>query len=385
MLEEINFQTCLIGLRLKWILDLLRSCFCYKLGELQVSKDWKVIFVGFGTVAQGCAEHLVRKAAKLKKDYDFDYKVVGITDVVKGSIQDDDGINLSEALEIAKKGRKLDEHWQKGKTGLSSIEMIRSTKADVLIEATWTNLKDGEPGLTHIRTALENDMDVVTSNKGPIALAFRRLSDLAKSRGRQLRFEATVMSGTPVFNLREHGLAGANISRLMGILNGTTNYILTEMAAGMSYDAALKRAQQLGYAEAEPSGDVEAYDPAAKITILANTLLGGMIDYKDVEREGISHLTIDDVRKAIQSSMRIKLIASASRTDDGRINASVKPTLVPETDLLAHVTGVLNALQITMDVQPDVTIIGPGAGGDSAGYGLLNDILAIHRSNMQRN
>jgi homoserine dehydrogenase len=343
-------------------------------------REWKLIFVGFGTVAQGCAGHLVRNEAKLKEEYGFSYKVVGITDVVKGSIQDDDGIGLSEALEIAKKGKKLDEHWPKGKKGLSSAEMIRSTKADILIEATWTNMKDGEPGLSHIATALENDMDVVTSNKGPIALAYRKLSDLAKSKGRQLRFEATVMSGTPVFNLRELGLAGASISRLRGILNGTTNYILTEMASGMSYDAALKRAQELGYAEAEPSGDVEAYDPTAKITILANTLLGGMVDYKDVEREGINRLTIEDVRKAIQSSKRIKLIAAASRADDGRITASVKPTLVPETDILAHVSGVLNALQITMDVQPDVTIIGPGAGGDSAGYGLLNDILAIHRS-----
>ncbi len=342
-------------------------------------QEVKLVFVGFGTVAQGCARHLVKSSAYLKQRYGFAYKVVAITDTVKGSIQNTDrGVDLPKALELIAKGKKLDGQELSGKTGLSSMDTIETSNADIVVEATWTNLKDGEPGLSHIVTALENGMDVVTSNKGPIALSYRKLLDLAKSKGRHLRFESTVMSGTPVFNLHEFGLTGVKINGLKGILNGTTNYILTEMAAGKSYSDALKRAQELGYAEADPSGDVEAYDPAAKITILSNALMEADVKYADVEREGISRLTIDDIRKAAQSSKRIKLIASASRTENGAVKASVKPTLLPDTDMLAHVSGVMNALQISMDVQPNVTIMGPGAGGDSAGYGLLNDILAVH-------
>jgi len=341
-------------------------------------KELKLIFVGFGIVGQGCAKHLIRTRQYLKEKFGLSYQVVAVTDTVKGSIQNNDqGIDLPKALQLAQQGRKLE--GLGGKVGLTSIETIKTTNADIMIEATWTNLKDGEPGLSHIITALENEMDVVTSNKGPIALAFRKLLALAKSRERHLRFESTVMSGTPVFNLHEFGLTSAKVTSLKGILNGTTNYILTEMAAGKSYDDALKRARELGYAEADPSGDVDAYDPAAKITILANALMGADVKYADVAREGISGLTIDDIRKAAQDSKRIKLIASASKAENDELEASVRPTLLPDTEILAHVTGVMNALQISTDVQPDVTIMGPGAGGDSAGYGLFNDILAIHR------
>jgi homoserine dehydrogenase len=240
-------------------------------------------------------------------------------------------------------------------------------------------LKDAEPGLSHIVTSLESGKDVVTSNKGPIALGYKKLRSLAKRRRRQLRFEATVMSGTPVFNMRESCLAGAEIKSLRGILNGTTNYILTQMVAGKSYGEALGRAQQMGYAEVDPAGDVDAYDPAAKITILANALLNAEVEYKDVQRIGITGITIEDIENAARDSKRIKLVASASDDENGCLRVSVKPTLVPDNDILAHVDGVLNALQISMDVQPDVTIIGPGAGGDSAGYGLLSDILSIHK------
>jgi homoserine dehydrogenase len=339
----------------------------------------KLAFIGFGTVAQGCAEQLVLKKTQLSQDHNFEYRVVSISDTLKGSIQNNDGIDLSEALRLAKGGKKLDGQGIKGVVGLSSLESIRTSEADVVIEASWTNLKDGEPGLSHITSALQNDKDVVTSNKGPLALAYRRLVALAKAQGRHLRFESTVMSGTPIFSLKEFGLAGAKVTELRGILNGTTNYILTQMEQGMRYDEALKQAQKLGYAEANPEGDVEAYDPAAKVTILANALMNADVNYRDVEREGISEINPEVIRKASKKSERIKLVASASIGGDGKVKAAVRPTPVPYTSILAHVGGVMNALQISTDVQPDVTIIGPGAGGDSAGYGLLNDLLIVHK------
>ncbi|HXZ97775.1 MAG TPA: homoserine dehydrogenase [Candidatus Acidoferrum sp.] len=338
-------------------------------------RQTKLAFLGFGTVAQGCARHILRKQSHLEQEYGFPYKVVAISDPVKGSVLNvNEGIDLQRALQLLSEGKTLEV--MNGKTGLSSLETIAASQADILVEATWTNLETGEPGLSHIIAALEAGMDVATSNKGPIALAFKKLMDLARSRGRQLRFESTVMSGTPLLNMREFCLAGAKISALRGILNGTTNYILTEMANGKSYAEALKRAQELGYAEADPSGDVEAYDPAAKITILANAMMEANLDFKQVEREGITRIEMKDLQR---EGKLLKLIASARRDEKGRLEASVKPTLVPATDMLAHVGGVMNALQISTDTQPDVTIIGPGAGGDSAGYGLLVDILTIHR------
>jgi homoserine dehydrogenase len=343
-------------------------------------KEVKLVFVGFGTVAQGCAKHLASHKKELERDYSFQFKVVAITDTVKGSIlNSDQGINLPDALRVSQSGAKLDAGELKGKTGLSTIETIRDTDAEIVIEATWTNLKDAEPGLTHLVTAIENGKDVATSNKGPIALAYKRLTELAKSKGRQLRFESTVMSGTPIFNMHEFALQAAKITALKGILNGTSNYVLTEMTAGKNYNEVLKRAQELGYAEVDPSGDVEAYDPTAKITILTNALMNANVNYHDVERQGITNITPDDINIAAKESKRIKLIASASKDAKGKWAVSCKPTQLPSTDILAHVDGVMNALKISMDVQPDVTIIGPGAGGDSAGYGLLSDVLTIHR------
>jgi homoserine dehydrogenase len=337
-----------------------------------------LIFVGFGTVAQGCARHLVRNKQYLRENYGFKYEVVAITDVIKGSILNDKGLDLSAALQLVEKGTKLDEGGMKGRGGLSSIDTIKESTGDIVIEATWTNLKDAEPGTSHIIAALKSGTDVATSNKGPIALHFKKLAELAKARKRHLRYESTVMSGTPIFNMHEFCLQGAKMSKMRGILNGTTNYILTEMAKGNEYGSVLKDAQARGYAEADPTGDVEAHDPAAKITILANALLNADVNYNDVEKEGITRVTFNDIQKAASESKRIKLIAEAYPTQKKEFKVSVKPTLLPESDILAHVDGVMNALQFSMNVQPDVTVIGPGAGGDSAGFGLLSDIISIH-------
>jgi len=345
-------------------------------------QELKVVFVGFGTVGRGCARYLAANRRHLESSHGLRCKVVAITDLKAGWVENREGIGLAAAIDAVDRGGRLSELPLDRPEGRSSIEVIKASKADVLVESTWTNLKDGEPGLSHIIAALESGMDVVTSNKGPLALAFRRLKAIAKDTRRQLRFESTVMSGSPVFSMCEAGLAGARILRIRGILNGTTNYILTEMAAGKSYAQALRCAQELGYAEADPTGDVEGYDPAAKIAILANALMGADEPYAGVNRVGITSIRTEDIERAACESKRIKLIASASKSPDGRVELSVRPALIPETDILAHVSGIMNALQITTDAQPDVTIIGPGAGGDSAGYGLVNDLVSIHHGRL---
>jgi homoserine dehydrogenase len=343
---------------------------------------FRIVFLGFGKVAQGLAKILVEKAVALRKFYDFDFAVVAVSDKVKGSILNNRGLDLGEILALAEQGRRLEEY-PGGTKGLSSLDTIKKAGATMLVEATWTNLQDGEPGLTHIKAGLKHGLDVVTSNKGPIALAYPELAALARSKGCRLRFEATVMSGTPAISLATEALAGATVKSIRGILNGTTNYILTEMESGKTYSEALKRAQELGYAEVDPTGDVEAWDPTGKIVILANVLMSGKVKVTEVHREGITNITPVDVESATKEVKRIKLVAKAY-VEDGEVKAQVQPERLPLTDVLTHVSGVLNAITITTDVQPDVTIIGPGAGGDSAGYALLSDMLAVNRTPKKR-
>ena len=339
---------------------------------------FRLALTGFGNVAQGLAKILVEKREYLRRNFGFDYRVVAVADIMKSSIMSKKGLDLGRLLSIAKETGSLRDY-PGGVRGRSSIDTIREANADVLVEATWTNLKDGEPGLTHIKTALNEGLHVVTTNKGPIALAYHELAALARRKRRHLRFEGTVLSGTPAINLATEALGGSTINSIRGILNGTTNYMLGEMEEGRTYDEALNMARELGYAEADPSGDVEAWDPAAKITILANVLMGGEVKLKEVRREGITGISHSDLREARSTGSRIKLVAKAYR-DEGRIKAQVVPERLPDCDLLSHVSGVLNAMILSTEVQSDIAIIGPGAGGDSAGYALLSDLLALNRA-----
>jgi homoserine dehydrogenase len=188
------------------------------------------------------------------------------------------------------------------------------------------------------------------------------------------------MSGTPSLRMGLELLAAANVTRIQGIINGTTNYILTQMEGGLTYAAALEQAQSLGYAEADPTGDVEGYDAAGKAVILANLLLGASLTMNDVERCGITGLTSHDIASAKADGQRWKLIAGIERKDS-TVTASVAPTRLPINHPLASVSGATNALTFTTDLLGDVTLIGPGAGRMETGYAILCDLLAIHRCN----
>jgi len=338
---------------------------------------FRLVLVGFGRVAQGLARILIEKRAHLKRQFDFEYEVVAVADTTKGSVMRQSGLHLERLLSLVQQSGSIKDY-PGGTTGLSATETITRTDADALVETTWTNLADGEPGLGHIRKALSKGLHVVTTNKGPIALAYHELAALARRRGCHLRFEGTVLSGTPAISLATEALAGSTINSIRGILNGTTNCILDQMGAGRTYTQALKTAQELGYAEADPSSDVEAWDSAAKITILANVLMGGRIRPTDVRRQGITGITPEDIGDARGKGKRIRLVAKADRCE-GRIKAQVIPERLRESDLLSHVSGVLNAMVLSTDMQPEVAIVGPGAGGDSAGYALLSDLLALKR------
>lgn len=331
----------------------------------------RIILIGFGTVARGLCEILRDKARQLHMEYDYEARVVGICDLRLGTVYDPEGLAIDTLLAAAETGA-----FTENLRDWDAETLIRKGKADVVCELAFTDLETGEPAATHCRAAFETGKHVVTSNKGPAALHYRELIDLADSHDREFLIEGTVMSGTPVLNLAEGPLAGNTITAARGILNGTTNYILTQMEAGMDYAAALSKAQELGYAEADPTGDVEGYDARAKVAILANVVMGADLAIQDVTCEGITGITPADIAKAAEANARWKLIGSVEMTETG-VKAAVKPEIMPLTHPLASVMGATNALTFTTDLLGDVTIVGPGAGRIETGYSILNDLLTL--------
>jgi len=376
-------------------------------------KRLRLSIIGFGTVGQGLAELLSTKRGLLRQNFDLDIILVSVANARSGFIYREEGLAIAALLELAAMQRPLTAHpgvthWE------NALEGLQATGGDILVEATPTNLHDAEPGVSHIRIAIAKGMHVVTANKGPAALAAHELFMLARQHGVQLRMESTVMAGTPVISTIREGMAGASVHALRGILNGTTNYILTAMAAGQSYAEALADAQARGYAETDPTADVEGYDAVAKTLILAALAFGRSLKPGDVTRQGITAITREQVQQAIEQGKRIKLVASlrllsvneeqepsllpseddsapvgarvVERRGEGLygrplvpLEARVAPVALPLSDPLARVDGVMNALTIATDTLSEVTITGPGAGGAATGQGLLADVIACAR------
>ena len=339
---------------------------------------FKLAFIGFGTVGQGLCEILLEKKEFLSEKYGFRYSVVAVSDIMKGSVYDKNGLDIEEVLSLVKSGKKLDEY-PGGVKGMDSLKTIKETNADTIVEVTFTDVKAGEPALTHIKTALNSGKNVVSTNKGPVVKQAMDLLKLAKSNNVYYGFEGVVLAGTPVLNLAKYTLAGNTVRGFKGILNGTTNYILTRMEEGMSYDDALKKAQELGYAEADPTGDVEGLDALGKVVILTNVVMGKKLSWTDVERKGITEISKEDIDKAKAEGKRWKLIGSAKVQPDGSVKAKVWPEKLPLNDPLAGIGEAINALTFFTDELGPVTIVGPGAGRRETGFSLLIDLLNINR------
>ena len=337
---------------------------------------YKLAFIGFGVVGQGLAEILHEKKNELRKKYGFEYLLVAVSDFKKGSALLAGGLDIAKLLELAK-NNKISEY-PGAKTGLDALDTIRESGADIVVEVSYTDIETGEPAYSHFKAALEAGKHLVTTNKGPTALNFRELAGIAKKKCVQFRYEGTVLAGTPSLNLSDLCLAGNTIKEIRGIMNGTTNFILTNMETGKSYADALKEAQELGYAEAKPDADVEGWDAVAKVVILSKSVMGVDIGVKDVDRTGITGISLEDVEAAKKEGKRWKLIGRVTREGAG-VRASVRPEKVALTDPLAAVGGATNALTFETDLLGDVTIVGPGAGRKETGFSLLIDLLTIHR------
>jgi homoserine dehydrogenase len=244
----------------------------------------------------------------------------------------------------------------------------------VLFEASSLTRRTGQPAIEHLRAALDSGAHAISANKGPVVHAYRELRDLAAAKGKKFFFESSVMDGTPIFSLFPHSLPAVELRGFRGLLNSTTNVVLTEMETGASIDEAVKKAQELGIAETDPSDDLDAWDPAVKVAALVIVLLGVPITLDQVERVGIRDLTPEEVRAARAAGMRYKLICRASRAADGSVLASVRPQQLPMSDPLALLEGTTSALRLDMDVF-GLTLIEHKPGVIATAYGLLADFI----------
>jgi homoserine dehydrogenase len=338
---------------------------------------YRLALIGLGNVGLGFAQTLSERGEELAEQFGLELEIVAVSDFIRGSVYNPDGIAPQALIDAVAQTGNLDSV-PAAERGWDALETIASSNADVVMELTYTDLKTGEPAFSHIRAALESGKHVVTTNKGPVALRFPDLTAIAREKNVEIGVEGTVMSGTPTLRLGMEYVAAAGVQRIEGILNGTTNYILTQMEAGADYETALADAQEKGYAEADPTGDVEGHDPAGKVVILGNLMMGLPLTMADVDCTGITGLTADDIAAAKSAGERWKLIGKLEVVD-GVPHASVNPERIPLTHPLASIGGATNAITYSTDLLGQVTLVGPGAGRMETGFALIVDLLGIHR------
>lgn len=339
--------------------------------------EYNLAILGFGVVGREFARLLQRKSDELARDYGLTWRVTGLATRRLGMACDPAGLDLEAALRTVQAGQRL-EALHQGPPIREAFDFIARCGADVLFETTVLNPQTGQPALDHVRAALNAGMHVITANKGPVAFAYRELRDLARRQGKAFLFESTVMDGAPIFSLARDALLGANVLGFRGILNSTTNFILTRMEAGDSFDEAVRQAQAIGIAEADPSLDVDGWDAATKTAILATVLMGAEVTPIQVDRAGIRQVRLEQVQAARTAGRRIKLVCQA-RWQDRQPVVRVAPEEVLADDLLASIHGTSSVLSLYTDTLKQLTIVEHDPGPAQTAYGLLRDLLAVAR------
>jgi len=331
--------------------------------------------IGFGNAGQAFVRLLLAKRRELLSRYGLSFRVTGIATRFHGSAIDPNGLDCRKALRRAE-ARKSIADLHVGIPISDTLDFIRRRPARILCEITTLNPWSGRPALDHIRIALQKGIHVVTANKGPVAIAYRELSQLARKKKLAFRFEGTVLDGTPVFNLVEHTLLGTQILGFHGILNSTSNLILSEMETGKSRESALEKARAMGVAEADASHDIEGWDTATKTVVLANVLLDATLQPADVTRMGIGAVRPEDLKRARQKGKTLRLIGRASR-EGKNVRVRVAPELLDASDPLSTVRGTTNALAIQTDTMKELIIVETDPGIEQTAYALLSDVLAV--------
>jgi len=343
---------------------------------------YKLAFIGFGNVARSLVRLLERKRDLLKQNYDITYSITGIATGRHGFAVNPDGLDAQQALTLVESGKSI--------SPLStihvnnSLEVIRYSQADVMFENSPVNYDTGQPAIDHAKAALNAGMHVSTANKGTVVHAHQDLMELAKSKGKRFLFESTVLGGTPVFSTFREAMPLAELISFKGIINATTNIILSRMEDGESFDDAVKYCQSVGVAETDPSGDVDGWDASIKVAALATVLMSTPLKPQDVERKGIREVTPEMVNQAKANGRRWKLVASAERIGES-INARVAPELVDSASPLYGMMGSSTGLTFRTDVLPDYSVTvsereGMKGGPEETAYGLFADFVNIVRA-----
>lgn len=335
----------------------------------------RLAMIGFGNVGREFAKMLLLKKEWLLKKKGLDVEVLAIATKTRGSLLSKRGLDLVRVLsELEGKGHLRD--YGPEVTNLPPLRIIEECDADMMIELTPLNIKTGQPAIDHISSALQAGIEVVTANKGPLAHAYDMLMSTARSRNVHFRFEGTVMDGTPIFSLVEKTLPGCEIRRIEGILNSTSNFVLAEMARGRTMEDAIHEAQVRGFAEADPSLDIDGWDAAAKITALANVLMGARMKPSDVKREGIREVTVKDIAEAQSSGKKIKMVARAERRERA-VELSVQNELIGPDQVFWAVDGTTSAVTISTDLMGDLTIVESNPAVTQTAYAVFSDMLLI--------
>lgn len=341
--------------------------------------EYCLALLGFGNVGQALVRLLSRKSEELRSRYALKFKITAIATARHGMAINHQGIDPAEALETIKwslKGEKGLERLSREPAPRDALEFIQRCGAQVLFENTPVNYQDGQPAVDHLRWALENGMHAITANKGPVVHAYRELTELAEKKGCRFYFESAVMDGAPIFSLFRETLPAVQLRAFRGVLNSTTNLILTRMEGGESFADALAYAQQIGIAETDPSGDVDGWDAAIKVAALVTVLMGTPLKPHQVERQGIRAITLEDIDRARRNGMRWKLVCSAERAGES-VHARVSPQMVPSTSPLYQVEGTTSMIQFETDVLGLLSVIEENPGPETTAYGLLADLINV--------
>ncbi len=323
--------------------------------------------MGFGNVGRAFLRQLISKELELRRRYDVRWRLTGVATRRSGWLADPDGLN---PLAI------LNNRWpspQHSPSPRNIREWLDRSRADVVFEASSLDFQTGQPAVEHLKAALEHGAHAITANKGPIVHAFQELTAMAREKNKKFLYEATVMDGVPIFSMFPMGLPATEIRGFSGVLNSTTNVVLTEIERGRSFDDAVRRAQAMGIAETDPAADIDGWDSAVKVAVLTIALLGVPIRLDQVQRTGIRELSEEKIRSVRNAGMRYKLVCRAERRGDG-VDCSVRPELLLASDPLANLEGSSSAVRFDLDIF-GLSMVEHSPGIEATGYGLLADFL----------
>ncbi len=339
------------------------------------SKEINICLVGFGNAAQEFCRLLIERKMELKESTGYDVKVTAIAGRSKGAIINAKGINLAKALSDVENSGRFDSS-AKDRVTMETLQVIQHCNANLLVELSTLSIYDGEPAITHIETAFNIGMHVITGNKGPIAFKYQKLRDHAKEKGLKFLYETTVMDGTPVFNLVKYTLPGCRVLSFKGILNSTTNFVLEQMESGNSYEEAIKEAKRRGFAEEDPKADIDGWDAAAKTAALLNVLMNTDINPTQIERKGISDITLQDIERAKEKQCKIKLLCEGY-IEDNVVKGRVHPVYINYKDTFSSIDATSSIVAITTDLMGEIQVIEKNPEIQQTAYGIYSDLLTF--------